>query len=261
MEEQENTNISTNDTQLNQEPTATLESTTSIGAENKQPSVTLGEPVQQKKCPHSATHIVVSCLALLAVVVLYILHFTGIGSPRTKYNPNATAPVVREEGGLKVAYINTDTLMARYQYALDLNDELTRFQTSKETNYKQLMTKFQEDYQNFLKNGDQLTYSQQTATEAALKSRAEKLSQLESDYALQIQQKTLQESQKMTQYIYNFIREYNAANQQFDLILARSFSSSPVLYGDPGMDITNKIVEGLNREYAEVKAEERKNQK
>ena len=36
---------------------------------------------------------------------------------------NATAPMVAE-GGLKVAYIDTDTLLTKYQYAIDLVQQL-----------------------------------------------------------------------------------------------------------------------------------------
>ena len=41
----------------------------------------------------------------------------------SKQNPDATAPMVTE-GGLKVAYIDTDTLLAKYQYAIDLEQQL-----------------------------------------------------------------------------------------------------------------------------------------
>lgn len=66
----------------------------------------------------------------------------------------------------------------------------------------------------------------------------------------------MNESKKMTDAIYNFIREYNLQNQQFDLILARSYTSSPILYGNEGMDITDEIVKGLNEEYEKVKADQ-----
>ena len=80
---------------------------------------------------------------------------------------------------------------------------------------------------------------------------------LEGEYALQIQQKTLTESEKMTKAVYAFIKEYNEANQKFDIILSKSFNSSPVLYGNPGMDITQEIIDGLNKEYAEIKKAEK----
>ena len=78
---------------------------------------------------------------------------------------------------------------------------------------------------------------------------------LEGEYSQQIAEKTMQESEKMTNAVYNFIREYNAQNQQFDIILSKSFSNSPILYGNEGMDITDEIVKGLNEEYAKVKSE------
>ena len=118
------------------------------------------------------------------------------------------------------------------------------------------MTQFQNDYQKYLKEGPNMTLAQQQAKEKELQARAEKLQGLEGELAMQVQQRTLEESEKMTRAVYAFIREYNAANQQFDLILAKSFSSSPVLYGNEGMDITREIVEGLNEEYRKVKGKE-----
>ena len=119
------------------------------------------------------------------------------------------------------------------------------------------MTSFQNDYQNFLKTGDQLTLSQQQAKEADLKQRAAKLSSLEQELAMQVAEKQAKDQEKMVKAVYAFIREYNAANQQFNLILAKSGASSPVLYGDEEMDITDEIVNGLNEEYRNVKKNEK----
>jgi Skp family chaperone for outer membrane proteins len=52
--------------------------------------------------------------------------------------------------------------------------------------------------------------------------------------------------------IYAFVREYNEANQKFDVILTKQAT----LYINSGMDITNEIVEGLNAEYKKVKSKE-----
>lgn len=208
-----------------------------------------------KCCHHGKGHILCAHISMavmfIAVVVLYVLHFTG--SNDTLVNDNATKPI-NAEGGVTVAYINTDTLMAKYQYAIDLQAEIEQFQASKEASYKNQMDQFQKDYNNYLKNGADMTLSQQQSTEANLKSRMEKLQNLEAEYAAQIQKKTFDESEKMTRAVYNFIREYNEANAKFDIILSKSFNSSPVLYGNPGMDITNEIIEGLNEDYAKAKA-------
>lgn len=200
---------------------------------------------------------IINCILLIGLILIYIFHFTGIGAKGGKSlaNADAKAPVA-SENGLKVAYINTDTLMAKYQYAIDLQKQLKDFQTAKENSYKQQMTQFQKDYQAYVGGGgEKMTLSQQQAKEKELTDRAARLQNLESELAQQVAEKTMQESEKMTNAVYAFIREYNAQNQQFDLILSRSFSSSPILYGNEGMDITDEIVKGLNEEYAKVKAE------
>ena len=192
----------------------------------------------------------------IAVIVLYVLHFTG-KCTNGAANPDAKSAMVPENGVLKVAYINTDTLNAKYEYILDLEKELKAYSAAKENSYKQQMASFESDYKNFLKTGDQLTLTQQQAKEAELKKRAEKLGGLEQELAMQIAQKQAADQEKMVKAVYAFIREYNAANQQFNLILAKSGASSPVLYGDEEMDITDEIINGLNEEYRNLKKNEK----
>lgn len=197
---------------------------------------------------------------LAGLVGIYILHFSG-----SKSAP-VTAPVVKE-GGITVAYVNTDSLMAKYQYAIDLQADLEKLRDQKTNEYQGMISKFQNDaeafqsdYQNYLQTGANLTLTQQqakekqlTATQTSLQERQQKLAELEGKYAQDLQVKTLEESEKMTNAVYAFIREYNESHQQFDLILAKSFTSTPVLYGNPGMDITDEIIAGLNAEYEQVK--------
>ncbi len=211
---------------------------------------------ENKKCGCKCLQTIINVVLLAALVVLFILHFTGIGT-KSRVNPNAKPAMVTEGGVLKVAYINTDTLNAKYEYIQDLEKELKAFSDAKEKNYKKQMKDFESDYQNFIKTGAQLTLSQQQAKEAELKQRAEKLAGLEQEISVQIAKKQLADNEKMVNAVYAFIREYNAANQQFNLILAKSGASSPVLYGDEAMDITDEIINGLNEEYRSLKKDDK----
>jgi Skp family chaperone for outer membrane proteins len=67
-------------------------------------------------------------------------------------------------------------------------------------------------------------------------------------------QKQMDSNIELLNRIFAFVREYNADNQQFDIILRKTFNDSPSLYMNPAMDITDEIIEGLNNEYKEVKA-------
>ena len=197
--------------------------------------------------------ILLACNAvlLLGLVGIYILHFTG-NNGGSKVNANAKAPVVKE-GGLKIAYVDTDTLLANYQYAKDLEAELLTYKNQQEQYGKQQMEKFQKDYQDYLKNGSNMTLSQQQAKEAELKQRAERMATLEQELTAKIMERQITENTKLLKAIFAFVREYNEQTQQFDIIIRKTFENSPTLYMDSCMDITKEILDGLNEEYKNVK--------
>ena len=216
------------------------------------------EQQSKKRCNCNTCLTVCNIIMLLGLIGIYIIHFTGIGTNKGKYNPNATAPVVKADGVLKIAYIDSDSILANYQYAKDMEAELINYKNAKEKSYQQQMTQFQTDYQNYLKTGAELSLSQQQSKEAELKQRAEKLSTLEQELMAQIADRQVSENTKLLNAIFGFIKEYNEANQQYDIILRKTFNDSPTMYMNPGMDITNEIINGLNEEYKKVKNNDEK---
>ena len=199
--------------------------------------------------------ILLACNAvlLLGLVGIYILHFTS--APKSKVNAEATAPL-QKEGGLTIAYVDTDTLLAKYEYAKELEADLLAYKNQQEAYGKQQMEKFQRDYQDYLQNGDKLTRTQQEAKEAELKQRAERMSTLEQELTAKIMERQIAENTKLLNAIFAYVREYNAANQQFDIIMRKTFENSPTLYLNPGMDITQDILDGLNEEHRNLKSKQ-----
>ena len=195
--------------------------------------------------------IICNAVLLLGLIGIYIIHFTGVGI-KSKVNADATAPL-EKEGGLTIAYVNTDTLLAKYQYAIDMEQELLAYKDQQEAYGRQQMEKFQNDYQEYLKNGANMTLTQQQQKEAELKQRAEKMSTLEQELSAKILERQMSENTKLLNAIFAYVREYNAANQQFDIILRKTFNDSPTLYLNPAMDIIDEIVKGLNEEYKQIK--------
>lgn len=198
--------------------------------------------------------LICNAVLFLGLVGIYILHFTGNNVSGSKVNAAAKAPVVKE-GGLKVAYVNTDTLIAKYEFAQDLEKELLAFKNQQEAYGRQQVAKFQKDYEDYLKNGANMTLSQQQSTEAELKKRSEKMATLEQELTAKIMERQMTENTKLLNAIFAFVREYNEQNQKFDIILRKTFENSPTLYMNEAMDITDEIVNGLNEEYKNLKKE------
>ena len=61
--------------------------------------------------------IVLNVVLFVAVIVLYVLYFSGHKSPETAM----TSKVAGTADATKIVYINTDTLLNNYQLAVELN--------------------------------------------------------------------------------------------------------------------------------------------
>ena len=251
MENQEN--IQTPETPINSE---TIEAPKTVDAAPECGCHAAEEPTGKKRCcGHHGMPLCLLCtniLLFIGLVLIYIFHFTGVGT-HSKYNPDASEPMIAEDGVLKVAYVDSDTLLAKYQYAIDLQEELNQYRDQQMASGQRQMEQFQKDYNDFIQNGEKMTLTQQQAKETELKQRYEKLSTLEAEVTNKVMQKQMESNIELLNRIFAFVREYNAANQQFDIILRKTFVDSPTIYMNPAMDITDEIVNGLNEEYKSVK--------
>lgn len=197
----------------------------------------------------------------LSIVCSIILFVMVLSDGKTEKNEKEAVAKTEKtnktlsSGGLKVAYINTDTIMAKYQMAIDMEAALQTYQKNLQKELEAKVSKFQSDYENYLKNGANLTLTQQKQTEQDLTKRQQELPQLEQKMMLDLQERQASDNKKMLDAVYAFIKDYNKKHQNFDIILSKSYIGSPVLYIDEGMDITNEIIEGLNKEYEEYKKE------
>lgn len=206
---------------------------------------------EKEKCGCKSFQTILNIVLLAAVVVLFVLHFC---SKPTQQQP-AQRATAATTGGITVGYIDTDSLIAQYDYAVELNDKVQHF-AKLDNNYKTKAAKFQEDYNTYLKTGANMTLTEQKKNEESLKKRADDLQKLENQ--LMAEQQKLEsvisvEQKKMMDAVYAYIRDYNAKHDNFTVILKKSYSESPVLYMDSTLDITRPIIDGLNEEYKAVK--------
>lgn len=207
-----------------------------------------------KKCGCKCFQTVLNVVLLAAVAVLFILHFC--------HRPKTVTPWVGNTGttsGVTVGFVDTDSLIDQYQFAIELNEKMNQYKQLEE-NYKIKMTKFQEDYNNYLKTGANMTLTEQKKNEESLKKRADELQRLENQILKEqgrMETVVNVDQKKMIEAVYAFIADYNAKHQKFTVIMKKSFSESPVLYIDSTLDITREIIDGLNEEYKEYKKSEK----
>lgn len=151
---------------------------------------------------------------------------------------------------LKIRYIDEDSIMANYNLAKDINEAMLRRQNQYDAAQKQRageISKFgnamQQKYQN-----------NQYLTEEAFNADQAKLQKMQADaenYLANLQQSIANElSQSQMQLldsIDNFLKDY-AKKKGFDMVMRKSAT----LFIDEKYDVTEEVVDGLNKRYNKV---------
>ena len=181
---------------------------------------------------------IVNGVMALAIIVLFVLHFSSNSTP---IKASAMAA-----GGVKVAYFEIDSIQNSYNFFKDVKAALQAKDVENAKQLTGLKNAFAIKYQDLQKNGQYLS-------QAEIGARQQELAQLEKNYtsreqqlAAEMQEESFKRLQEVKQKIEAFLVSYNK-NKEFAYI----FSSNPDLmyYKDTAYDITADIVKGLNAEY------------
>jgi len=194
--------------------------------------------------------LILSGLSLAGVIILFCICFCCKKQCcTTSASTSATTPAYSSETAseLRIAFVDTDSILQKYNLVEDSKKAVERLHASKEKQFNAAQAQLEADYNTYLQTGASMTLQQQQAKEEELNQRAAKLRKMEDQFMTEIQQQ-LQEKNKITaDSVVNYIQRYNK-NHQYTLILEKS-GVNGVLYGEPTLDITQEILNGLNAEY------------
>ncbi len=191
---------------------------------------------------------VLNVVLLVAVAVLYYLHFTS---------GNSTEQAESQEGVLidnpTIVYINSDSLLVNYDYIKDQQLALKEKSEKLNAEYKNRAQGLQTEFNNYQRNGSNMTIGQARAVEEDLMKKQQNLKLYEQSLGQQL----LQEENKINQELYNnvsdFLKQYGEDNELH--LVVKYNQGSDVLYANSQMDITEAVLTGLNVEYNSSKIE------
>lgn len=189
--------------------------------------------------------LILNIVLLVAVVILYVLHF----SPRKAESISSSSDT--SAVNLKVAYINTDSVLKYYEY-LKVNREQLEAKTKKmDQDLRNRTVGLQNEITAYQRNVSGMTLGQARAAEEDLGKKQQNLQM----YQQSLQQQLMQEEARLQKELYDritgFLKEYG---QEKGLQVVLKFDpSSDVLYGGAGLDITDDVIKGLNVSYENEK--------
>lgn len=178
----------------------------------------------------------------LAVAVLFFLNFSG----NKKSNKNGNNISTPAQG---IAFVNIDTVIYKFDMFFDRRADLMAKQKNAEAELNSKGTTYQnsiKDYQDKVNKG-LITRADAAQREQALTQQQQELVTLRDN----LQSNLMEEEQVMNRQIIEYITSYleaNKADYNYQYILGKSFGSV-VLYGDGGLDITQRVLDALNKKY------------
>ena len=192
--------------------------------------------------------LIVNVILALGIAGLYILYFTGIGA--AEKSSGFTSSVAPVEDG-QIFFVQIDTVLANYDMAIDLADELEKsFQSSdaqfaaQQNAYQQEVTDYQDKF-----NRGLITRSEATNIEQQLYVKQQELLQLQQTLGDELTEQQNVMNRRLIDAIMQYLNE-NSQNYDYRYVLGASFGGN-ILYAHDGLDITQSVITGLNEAYRE----------
>lgn len=186
--------------------------------------------------------LILNAVLAVAVVVLYVLHFSS-GKPSTSDGGS----VAVNPGDLKIAYVVEDSVLKYYDYFKISRDKLE----AKAKKYDQDLTNRQNglrrEIEQYQANQGALTIGQAQAIEKELGNKQQNLQM----YQQTLSQDMMNEESKISEALYEKITSYlkKYGEERGLQIVLKLDRSSDVLYGGKALDITKEVTDGLNEAY------------
>ncbi len=191
--------------------------------------------------------VVLNVVLLVAVAVLYFLQF-GNSAPEIE-ETTTTA----KSGDYTIAYINSDSVLAKYEYFKDIQGKLEEKGAKLEKEYQNRAQGLQQEVNDYQRNVSNLTIGQAKALEENLLKKQQNLRVYQETLAQEIMREEAKFNQELYDKITSYLKEFGT-NNGFDMVVKFN-QGSDVLYATEGMDVTNDVIEGLNEAYKLEKAD------
>jgi outer membrane protein len=155
--------------------------------------------------------------------------------------------------GMKIAYVEVDSLMTQYDFAKDYSVTLEKKSNNARNTLTQKGNALQAAVNNFqqkINNNGFQSREQAAGVQAAIERQQRDLQELQARLENELASETAKFNVALRDSLQNFLKAYNK-DKQFDLILSKAGDN--ILMANKKYDITNDVINGLNKRYKPAK--------
>ncbi|WP_227006213.1 OmpH family outer membrane protein [Rufibacter latericius] len=148
----------------------------------------------------------------------------------------------------EIVFVNSDSLLSRYQYFKDVKARLEAKGKRMETDLRTKATGFQREVEQYRQAGAGMTQEQRAATEQRLAQKEQQLAAQQQSSGQQLAKDENDEMKKIYERVEAHLKKVSK-EKGYKMVLTYTRGNSAILYGDATLDITEDAVKGLNEEY------------
>ena len=199
---------------------------------------------------------------LSALAIALTMTSCNNASPKMDEQPAAACA---SGEGIKIAYVEVDSLMTQYTFAKDYTVTLEKKSNNARNTLTQKGNALQAAVNNFqqkLNNNGFQSREQAESVQAAIQRQQADLQQLQARLENELASETAKFNEALRDSLNNFLKAYNK-DKKYDMILSKAGDN--ILYANKHFDITQDVINGLNKRYKpsakkadDKKAEEKK---
>lgn len=185
-------------------------------------------------------------LAMAVIILFAQCNQKKEGTTVTANVPEGTAGITN----MKIAYVEIDTLLTKYNFWNDLNEMMMKKEENIRATLNQKMRELEADgkeFQHKYENGGFASRERAEQENARLLKKQQDLQELQNRLTNELATENQKNSLQLRDSINSFLKEYNKTKGYSMIISNTGFDN--LLYADEAYNITQEIVEGLNKRY------------
>lgn len=228
---------------------------------------------------NSKIHYILHGISLAAIVVLFVLVLGNGGGGKqgdttdaeTDYesaelNENAGLPAAYGESdtnnlvnagyGLRIVYVNADSILTRFDYYKKLRSNMEAKARRSEQELESEARKLELEYADAQKRAQGMSQEQLATLEQGLMRKQQNIMMLRENLSKEL----ADEEEKLDKILRQKVQAYFkrlSKQEGYDYVLSYHYGSN-VVYGNQTHDITARVIADLNREYAAEQGKKKK---
>ena len=193
-------------------------------------------------------NIVTNVILGAAVIVLFVLYFTGNEKKGESGDAGMSAEIVNPSE-ISIAYFNMDSVMAQWDLYFQYQQELGQKQSELESDFSGRTETFYQsvqDAQYKIQRG-LVTRSEAEQLQQNLANEQQNLQNLQDQYSSQLQEESIVKQRKLIDMIERYVADMSR-EKGYSYVYSYQFGGN-LIYGAKPYDITNDVVAGLNERF------------